>query len=177
MKINPTTHDYQMLSLLVDKGTEVLKECGIKMVDGCAYDFHTQKAFGIAKRKEKKITINYFFFKACIKNNHFHEVENTMIHEMLHIIVMQVNPRIGHTGLWKQLALKVTNMTDYKIVRLGSTEKLALKNMEHPPKYTVVCTECGKEYYYHRDCNTIHQVRTNSPLVRCGRCKGKLKLK
>ena len=176
-KINPTKQDYQMLSMLIEKGIEVLKECNIKAVDGCHYDFHTKKAMGMAYPSKKKITINYYFFKACIKNNRFHELENTMIHEMLHLVASQIDPKAGHTGIWKQLALKVSHKTDYNITRLASVEKVALKNTMKPPKYTVVCTECGKEYYYQRDCRAIEYIKSNMPFVSCSKCHGKLKIK
>jgi predicted SprT family Zn-dependent metalloprotease len=176
-KINATELDYTNLGFAVDDCKEILKNIGIKMVDNCHYDFHTQRAFGIAKKYENKITINYYFFKACVKNNDMHHLYNTIIHEMLHIVVNQVDRRIGHTGLWKQLALKVSQKTPYNITRLASIEKMQLKAMEKPPKYVVTCDDCGKEYHYFRDCRAVQQIKSGNPFIKCPKCHGHLSVK
>lgn len=173
-KIQATHNDYMILGNVIEESISTLKKCGIKMVEGCHYDFHTQRAFGLAYTKQDKITINYSFFKGSITKNETHYLINTMIHEMLHIIAYHINKSGGHTGIWKILAEEVSKRTEYKIQRVGVVEKSALKATVDNPKYVIVCTKCGEKHYRYRRNKAVIMIENGSDNIWCAHCKGKL---
>ncbi len=78
------------------------------------------------------------------------ELENTLIHEMLHT----VPGTKGHTGLWAELAAVVKREYGYDIRRTGNTEEVEARyqarRKRNPVKYICACEKCGVEWKYKR---------------------------
>lgn len=173
--MNATTKDYQELSNAVTDCIQILKnECNIEMIEGFKYDFHRARALGRCSRVKKIIQINYDYFRYSIDNDKLDTLYNTIIHEMLHAVAESKQKNCGHTGLWRTLAQKVSYKTKYKIQRLAETSEE--EYMRHKAKHIVKCADCGKEYYYSRNCDTVRYVKSKAPFISCGHCDGTLTL-
>ena len=78
------------------------------------------------------------------------QVENTLIHELLHTCEGCMN----HGNLWKQYADKVKMYFNINIERTFSMSELEECGIIIPKaKYTVYCSECGNSWDKHKQSN------------------------
>lgn len=100
--------------------------------------------------------------------NPISELENTMLHELLHTMPDCQN----HGAKWKRYAAMVNNAYGYNIERCGTTENLIVDPFaERREKYAVECQGCHKIIYRQK----MSPVITNCARYRCGACGGELK--
>lgn len=88
---------------------------------------------------------------------------NTMIHELLHTCPDCMN----HGDKWKKWANIVNENTIYNIKRTTSSAEKGIEMPVKTPKYTVTCTDCGREWFYNRAGAVIQSIRR----CRCPYCR------
>lgn len=88
---------------------------------------------------------------------------NTMIHELLHTCPDCMN----HGPKWKKWADIINKNTVYNIKRTTSSAEKGIEAPVKTPKYTVTCTDCGREWFYNRAGTVIQSIRR----CRCPYCK------
>jgi predicted SprT family Zn-dependent metalloprotease len=104
------------------------------------------------------------------------EVMNTMIHEMLHVYCTAHGKYCGHTGLWKELADKVSRETKYKITRLADRNQLSeyTQRIATKSKYQIYCPHCQKVVATRKSrCKLIDHISH----YHCGKCHGDLEVR
>ena len=88
---------------------------------------------------------------------------NTMIHELLHTCPNCMN----HGKEWKKWADIINKNTVYNIKRTTSSAEKGIEAPVKTPKYTVTCTDCGREWFYNRAGTVIQSIRR----CRCPYCR------
>ncbi len=91
------------------------------------------------------------------------EMINTLIHEILHTF----KDTKGHNYKWKWYAKKISDNTEYKIERTGTSEALTIDDYN----YLITCVKCGNKIKRHR----ISQRFINSCSKKscyCTKCHG-----
>ena len=93
---------------------------------------------------------------------------DTLMHELLHTCYGCMK----HTGRWKQYADKVNAAYGYHIKRAAAREEhIVPKELEKPPKYKVICPNCGMEYERYKMSEFIRHPEK----YRCGKCGKSMK--
>jgi len=125
---------------------------------------HKKSVWGTCKQigpKTYEIKINEALFETNNDNN----IKTTIIHELLH----SCKNCHGHTGQWKVYANKVNKYLGYNVKRCTQASDKGVENII-PYKYKVVCSDCGRETYYSRNCQAI---RTKCKGYICATCGSK----
>lgn len=94
-------------------------------------------------------------------------IVNVMIHELLHVID---GNKSGHDGRWRELANRISRLSDHKITKYASGLKPETLNAVYP--YAIKCMDCGESYgRYSRRCKTWKEA--NGKI--CPSCGGKIR--
>lgn len=103
----------------------------------------TGKAIG--KHKDFVIRIGSLFNLISDEDLRIHRLNECMIHELIHTIPGCNN----HGRKFKQLASRINlKYPKYNIQTQTGVENYGITIAEQPKKYKIVCSHCGKTYYY-----------------------------
>ena len=136
------------------------------------------KAVGRACRK--KVAGNYKYsiefsqeFLHATNPVGFH---STILHECLHCVESVSRNGWGHTGLWKERAIKLSNITPFDIKRTVQQNEVTpevRKIMMAKYKYNIVC-ECGWNCPRQRMSKSVKEIASGKPYgYYCPKCGSK----
>lgn len=182
-----TVKDFDIYREYVDKCREIIRGTGIPCTD-CTNNLklnfiNSYRTLGSYGRGTKTLSISKPYFEYCLKTNNTQDLENTIIHELLHSIAENKQAGCGHTGVWKWYAQVVSENTNYKIQRcaenksfLTCEEKVAKKRTS-TTIYKIACVDCGKVYTYRKMCKAVQHIASgNSRGYKCTCGSKKLEL-
>ena len=167
-----TTEEMNILTKCEEKALKVLNSFGLTVEKVPLRIHKSTRVFGQCSGIQH-ISFSRQYIEACVKRNETKRLVTTMIHEYLHMYCHQHDEWCGHTGLWKQLAQKITSKSEYKIVRCS--DFVIKKSRENNIKYAVEC-KCGWTRPYARKGKVFDYIlwtnQTSLPNKRyyCPRC-------
>lgn len=155
----------------IHNAKEIIKTTGIdigNLDDLNLALINSHRTLGVCTRDGKNISLSKQYFEYCLKNGCEKDLQNTVIHELLHAVCSRKR-HYGHTGLWKIYAEKVSRKTEYKITRLANDKEWCNSDERNERrkcgeyKYLVRCGNCGKEYKYKSYCKAIRYIMSGNP--------------
>lgn len=127
-----------------------------------------KKRWGQCRKVPGGFTININAVLLDEKND-VDGLKNTIFHELLHTCPGCWN----HGTQWKVYAAIVFRKLGYNIKRTSSAAEKGVidePEVEHKPKYQIVCNSCGKTWERYKMCKVIQNINR----CRCGFCNGRL---
>lgn len=101
---------------------------------------------------------------------------STILHECLHCVESVSRNGWGHTGLWKERAIKLSNITPFDIKRTVQQNEVTpevRKIMMAKYKYNIVC-ECGWSCPRQRMSKPVKEIASGKPYgYYCPKCGSK----
>lgn len=101
---------------------------------------------------------------------------STILHECLHCVESVSRNGWGHTGLWKERAIKLSNITPFDIKRTVQQNEVTpevRKIMMAKYKYNIVC-ECGWNCPRQRMSKPVKEIASGKPYgYYCPKCGSK----
>ena len=164
---DPSTEEENAhLQQLFEECKEIItNKVGIEMVN-CEIDFTICNYCAVYCIDTQYILVDYNYYKHCIKYNNYNSLYSIIIHEILHAIAEQKQPKTKHGGLWKELAQMVNEATEYDIKRVGGLPHIEGKEY----KYIIECESCGEKFGYKKMCKIIKKIREKQPFIYCPYC-------
>jgi len=92
------------------------------------------------------------------------EMINTLIHEILHTF----KDTKGHNYKWKWYAKRISDNTEYKIERTGTSEALTIDDYN----YLITCVKCGSKIKRHKISKRLITSCSHNSCY-CTRCNGR----
>lgn len=136
------------------------------------------KAVGRACRKRVTGTYKYSieFSQEFLHATNPVGFHSTILHECLHCVESVSRNGWGHTGLWKERAIKLSNITPFDIKRTVQQNEVTpevRKIMMTKYKYNIVC-ECGWNCPRQRMSKPVKEIASGKPYgYYCPKCGSK----
>ena len=138
----------------------------------------SMKAVGRACRKRVSGTYKYSieFSQEFLHATNPVGFHSTILHECLHCVESISSNGWGHTGLWKERAIKLSNITPFNINRTVQENEVTpevQKIMMAKYKYNIVC-ECGWNCPRQRMSKPVKEIASGKPYgYYCPKCGSK----
>lgn len=121
------------------------------------------------------------YHKALLEKGNENKFLNTVCHEIVHSVATNLDPKCGHRGVWKEMAIIYNQLfpNDLKLERLGSWDDIPIKPeiIKNPQienfKYIVECEDCDFHKFYKRRGKVIKNINNYF----CPHCKAPLYVK
>lgn len=176
--VKASINDYEALKLYVNKCKQIIKDnrMSIECTEYLNLNFiNSINTLGCYNHRQMSLSISKPYFEHCLKTNNIHDLENTIIHELLHCVAEHKQRGCGHTGTWKRYAQTISNNTNYKIQRCAvnedflNCEERISKKKKSTTEYKIICNGCGKTYTYHKMGIVVKNIANGN--TRGYRCK------